>query len=167
MPILPEGKAVRYTLQHKKSGFITFLVVLFSLSVYTFITGFIFYKYLSDSLFSNDIVFQINGNPDIFMEGMELLQIIEMLHIEGFLLSMLFLTVFSINLRTLLPENLKVLLIMAGFISTGFYLLAPFGIKYISQLWGYVYTAGLLLSSLILVAVNTVNLYSFITGKLK
>ncbi|SNZ06387.1 hypothetical protein SAMN06265182_0659 [Persephonella hydrogeniphila] len=158
---------MRYVIQHKKSFYITFLILLFSVSLYFFILSFGAYKYLSEEFFPEDIKVALLGNPEEFLEGKTVLQIVETIHIEIFLILVVLLTVFSVNLRVLMKESIRYLLIGIGFISGIVYSLSPFVVKFISPIFSFVQSISLSLFLLTTLFVNSLNIYAFLRGKVR
>jgi hypothetical protein len=158
---------MRYVIQHKKSSYINFLVLLFSFSLYFFVICFGVYKYLSGEFFPEEIRSVLLGNPDEFLEGKTVLQIVELMHIELFLILVVLLTVFSINLRVSIKDKIRYFLITAGFISGITYCLSPFLVKFISPLFSYLQFASFIFFLLITFYVNSLNIYGFLRGRIR
>ncbi|WP_457643018.1 hypothetical protein [Persephonella sp.] len=158
---------MRYAVQHKKSSYINTLVVLFSLSVYLFLAVFLVYKYLAEEVFPSDIYTVIAGKPEEYIEGLTFLQITEKLHTEVFLLGMVYLTIFSINLRVSINEKLKNVLTICGFLCLILYCAGILLVKTGIPASAYVYTFSFLSLVFIFTVVNTLNIYGFTRGKRK
>jgi len=158
---------MRYTVQHKKSRYISFLIVNLSLGINFFLVMFVFYKYLMEELFPEQIRLSILGDPDQFLEGKSLLQIVETVHIEVFLILLTALTVMSILLRVEIPEKLKLLFIFLGFISGFIYAVSPFLVSFLWEGFSNVQFLSFCLFIITCFLVNTLNIYCFLTGKIK
>ena len=158
---------MRYTVQHRKSKYISFLVLNLSFGVQFFLILFVVYKYLMEEFFPEQIKLSILGDPDQFLEGKSLLQIVESVHIEVFLIMLTTLTVMSIMLRAEITEKLKIFFIFTGFISGFVYAVSPFAVSFLGETFSYVQFLFFCLFIVICSAVNTLNIYCFLTGKIK
>ncbi len=158
---------MRYVIQHKKTSYIQFLIILLSVAIQGFLFLFIVNKLLLGEFFPEDIKNLVAGNPEFFLEEMEIGQIVEKVHIELFLLSFVFLTVFSINLRLNIKDSHKITLSVLSFINIWTYVLSFFLIKFFPAIFSNVYTISLSLLFAVISGVNIMNIISFITGKIK
>ncbi|WP_293444418.1 hypothetical protein [Persephonella sp.] len=158
---------MRYTVQHRKSRYINFLVINLSFGIQFFMILFVLYKYLMEELFPEQIKLSILGDPDQFLEGKSLLQIVESVHIEVFLIMLTALTVMSILLRVEIPEKFKVFFIFTGFISGFVYAVSPFLVSFWGETFSYVQFLSFCSFIITCSAVNTLNIYCFLTGKIK
>ena len=158
---------MRFVVQHKKASYINFLIITYSIGAYFFIFSFTFYKYLSKELFPKDILLSLKGNPEEFLEPKSLLSIMESLHIELFLLLVLYITLFSIFIRTTFSETFKINTLFFGAVLILFYVLSIFGTKYLSDYFSNVYFISLVGFSIYSFAINTINIYCFLMGKVK
>ncbi|MBK3333265.1 hypothetical protein GWK41_09300 [Persephonella atlantica] len=158
---------MRYVVQHRKASYIKFLVVMLSIFVQGFLTLFVVNKLLSGEFFPEDIKNLVAGNPDIFLEGIETGQIVEKVHIELFLLSVVFLTVFSINLRLNIKDSHKITLSIFSFLNIWVYVLSFFLIKLYPAVFSNIYTISLSLLLTVISAVNLMNIIFFTAGKIK
>ena len=158
---------MRFVVQSKKATLINVLVILFSLSFYIFIFSLVAYKLEAKLFFPEDILLDIKGNPDEFLEPKPFLTVLEELHINLFLYTTSLLVIFSILYRTVISNRVKITLILIGFISMFVEKLSVFGIVYLSDFFAYVKSLSFLLFILTIIIVNSLNLFSFLTGKIK
>jgi len=121
---------MRFFVQHKKSQFINLLVVLFSLSFYLFLFFSVWLKIESNQFFPSDLVLDIKGNTEEFIEPKETVALIEQIHIELFLNLLAFLSLIGIMFRTLINHSLKILIVFFGFLAIVIYPLSILGIKF-------------------------------------
>lgn len=158
---------MRFFVQHKKSEFISLLVVLFSLTFYLFIFFSVLLKFGSNQFFPEEIVLDINGNLDEFIEPKELTALIENIHINLFINLIGFLSIAGILFRTLINHKLKILLVFVGFLSILIYPLSLLGIKFLWEGFGYLAFASFLLIIIVFFVVNSINILSFLNGKIR
>ncbi len=158
---------MRFVVQSKKATLINLLVILFSLSFYMFILLLILYTIEAKTFFPKDIILDIKGNPEEFLEPKPFLSVLEQIHISLFLYITSMLVVSSILYRTLVSNSLKSFLITVGFLSAVLEELSILGVVYISDTFAYVKFISFLVFVITLTVINTVNLISFLTGKIK
>lgn len=158
---------MKFSIQHKKASYINFLVLLYSFGIYFFVLCFGIYKYLSKEFLPKDILLSIKGNPDEFLEPKSLLSVMESVHIELFLLLSLFITLFSIFIRTIFSETFKINSIFLGSLFILFYFVSIFGIMYLSDFYANLYFVSLTGIILYFLVINTINIYCFLSGKIK
>ncbi len=158
---------MRFVVQSKKATLINLLVILFSLSFYMFILLLTFYTIEAKTFFPKDIILDIKGNPEEFLEPKPFLSILEQIHISLFLYITSMLVVSSILYRTLVSNRLKGFLITAGFLSVLFEELSILGVVYISDIFAYIKLISFLVFAITLTVINTINFISFLTGKIK
>ncbi len=158
---------MRFFVQHKKSQFINLLVVLFSFSFYLFLFFSVWLKIESNQFFPFDLVVDIKGNPEEFIEPKELVLLIEQIHIELFLNLLAFLSLVGIMFRTLISHSLKILIVFFGFLAIVLYPLSILGIKFLSIYFGYVGFISYVFLLFLYFIVNSINLISFLTGKVR
>jgi len=158
---------MRFVVQSKKATLINLLVILFSLSFYTFILLLILYTIEAKTFFPKDIILDIKGNPEEFLEPKPFLSILEQIHISLFLYITSMLVVSSILYRTLVSNSIKVLLITVGFLSALLEEVSIFGIVYISNTFAYVKFLSFLIFIITLTVINTINFISFLIRKIK
>ncbi len=158
---------MRFFVQHKKSQFINILVVLFSLSFYLFLFFSVWLKIESNQFFPSDLVIDIKGNSEEFIEPKEMVALIEQIHMELFLNLLAFLSLVGIMFRTLISHSLKILIVFFGFLATVLYPLSILGIKFISVYFGYVGFVSYIFLLFLYFIVNSINLISFLTGKVR
>ncbi len=158
---------MRFYVQHKKTDFINLLVVLFSISFYLFLIFSVWLKIESNQFLPSDIILDIKGNPEEFIEPKEIVPLIESIHINLFLNLIAFLSIAGIFFRTLVKHSLKILVVFLGFL---FIIISPIsliGIKFLSDFFGYSAFLSYVFLILIYFTVNSINLFSFLTGKIK
>jgi hypothetical protein len=158
---------MRFVVQHKKALYINFLIFLYSIGIYFFIISFGAYKFLSKEFFPQDILLSIKGNPDEFLESKSLLSIMESVHIELFLLLTVFITLFSVFIRTNFSEFFKINILFWGSFFIFLYFMSVFGIKYLSDYFSNIYFISLIAILLNLFLINSLNIYCFLAGKVK
>ncbi len=158
---------MRFVVQSKKATLINLLVILFSLSFYMFILLLILYTIEAKTFFPKDIILDIKGNPEEFLEPKPFLSVLEQIHISLFLYITSMLVVSSILYRTLVSNSLKSFLITVGFLSAILEELSILGVVYISDTFAYVKFISFLVFVITLTVINTVNFISFLTGKIK
>ncbi len=158
---------MRFVVQSKKATLINLLVILFSLSFYMFILLLILYTIEAKTFFPKDIILDIKGNPEEFLEPKPFLSILEQIHISLFLYITSMLVVSSILYRTLVSNCLKGFLITAGFLSVLFEEFSILGVVYISDIFAYIKFISFLVFAITLSVINTINFISFLTGKIK
>ncbi len=158
---------MRFFVQHKKSNFINLLVILYSLSFYLFIIFSVWLKIESNQFFPSDLISDIKGNPEEFIEPKELISIIEEIHIYLFLNLLAFLFLIGIMFRTLLVHSVKLLVVFFGFLAIVLYPLSILGLKFFCNCFGYINFFSFMFLILVYLFLNSFNLISFITGKIK
>ncbi len=158
---------MRFVVQHKKAVYINFLVILFSLAIYPFLALYVLFKYFTNELFPKDIVLALQGNPEEFLEPKSLEAIIEAIHIESFLSIILFLTILSIFIRVNISDKVKIFTSLFLFLFYLGYIFSIFAIKFGLNAFSYVYFASFIGFISLSFIVNTINLFSFLTGKIK
>ncbi len=158
---------MRFFVQHKKSQFINLLVVLFFFSFYLFLFFSVWLKIESNQFFPSDLVVDIKGNPEEFIEPKELVSLIEQIHMELFLNLLAFLSLVGIMFRTLISHSLKILIVFFGFLAIVLYPLSILGIKFLSVYFGYIGFISYAFLLFLYFVVNSVNLISFLTGKIR
>ncbi|ACO04001.1 MAG TPA: hypothetical protein DEP48_00410 [Persephonella sp.] len=158
---------MRYVVQHKKSNYIRFLVIFFSLSVYLYLVSVLVLRYELDYLFPDQILLQIRGNPDEFLEPVSFHSLLEEIHIYLFINLMIFLTLSSINLRTSLPDYLKY---TSGSVALFFILLESFSkilVYYGLDTFSLLSFLSFLLYNSVFFLINSLNTYSFLRGSIR
>ena len=158
---------MKFVVQHKKAVYINFLVVLFSLAIYTFLSLYILFKYLTNELFPKDIILALQGNPERFLEPKSIEAIIEDIHIESFLSVILFITLLSIFIRVNLPEKVKIYASLGLFIFYITYIFSIFTVKFGVNAFSYAYFISFVGFIFLAFVINTINLFAFLTGKIK
>ncbi|MDQ7055096.1 MAG: hypothetical protein Q9M89_00750 [Persephonella sp.] len=142
-------------------------MIFLSVFIQLFLTFFTVYKYLSQELLPESIKTSVVGNPEEFLEGMSLLQIVEKVHMELFLLSFVFLTLFSVNLRLHITDRWKILLSCISFFVLLIYFFSLLGMPLFPDILSYTYFLSFVFLTGILFAVNMLNIVFFFTGKVK
>ncbi|HIE59862.1 MAG TPA: hypothetical protein EYH43_01915 [Persephonella sp.] len=158
---------MRFVVQHKKAVYINFLVVLFSLAIYPFLSLYTLFKYLTNELFPEDIILALQGNPEEFLEPKSIEAIIEAIHIESFLSIILFITLLSIFIRVNLPDKVKIYVSMILFIFYITYIFSIFAVRFGLNFFSYTYFISFIGFIFLAFGINTINLFAFLTGKIK
>ena len=158
---------MRYVVQHKKATYINFLVILINIAIYFFLALFIAFKFITNELFPNDLVLSLKGNPEEFLEPKSLDMVIEFMHIESFMVIVLLLTVISIFIRTIYNDKLKIYFSFILFLSAFLYFSSIFGVIFISETFAYINFLSFCILIFGTLIINTLNLYSFLSGKIK
>ncbi len=158
---------MRFVVQSKKATFINVLVILFSLSFYIFLFVLVLYRLESGTLFPSDILLDIKGDPDQFLEPKPFLTILEQMHINLFIYNTAIVIISSILYRTALNKGLKYILVVSGFISMYVEELSTFGVLYFGNVFAYIGSLSFFVMVVVMFLINTVNLIWFIAGKIK
>jgi hypothetical protein len=158
---------MRFFVQHKKENFISLLVILFSTVFYLFIIFSVWLKLESNQFFPSDLVLDIKGNPDEFIEPKEIVSLVEEIHVNLFLNLIALLSISGILFRTLINHNFKIFLTFSGFLAVILYPLSILGIKFLCNCFGIVSFISYLFLIFVFFIVNSINLISFLTGKFR
>ncbi len=158
---------MRFVVQSKKATLINVLVILFSLSFYIFVFSLIFYRLESNTLLPSQIVLDLKGNLEEFLEPKPISTVLEQMHINLFIFNTALLILSSILYRTFTDKKVKFILIVSGFFSMYFEELSTLAVIYLDDKFSYVVSIGFFVMVFIMTLINSINLISFLTGKIK